>query len=183
MSKNKIFRSPLVLILGLLAIIVLSFGTYRLTTADEIDEEEYVECEESDYTWEIREDAVLEKGVHVLGKSVYVHEGATLTIEPGAKIEFITSCQGGSPQISVLGGRIIANGTKENPIYISRSEGYRSRLIYFGNNIYDENGEVSPPESIFNYVKISNGGLSPSSSGCVGDICPAFQKLFLLTAP
>ncbi|MFZ2976089.1 MAG: hypothetical protein WA055_05690 [Candidatus Moraniibacteriota bacterium] len=179
MSKNKIFRNSLVLILGLLAIIVLSFGTYRLTTADEIDEEEYVECEESDYRWEIRDGAVLEKGVHVLNRSVHIYEGGTLTIKPGAKIEFVTSCQGESTQISVFGGRIIADGTKENPIYISRRDGFGNNLIYFGNNIYDENGKVSTPESIFNYVKLSDGGASPSSSGgCEDGNCQVFKNIF-----
>ncbi|MFA6159593.1 MAG: hypothetical protein WC678_00695 [Parcubacteria group bacterium] len=179
MQKNKIFKKTSSLFF-FLAMIIMSFGIYHLTTADEFDEEEYDECEESDCVWEIRDDAVLEKGVTVLNKSVRIYEGGTLTIKPGAKIEFADSCWGESTQIFVLGGRIVANGTKENPIYISR-QGYNhmNTLLYFANDIYDEDGRVSTPESTFSYVKISGGGTSPyDGGGCIDGICPAFQNIF-----
>jgi len=179
MQKNKIFRKVFILVF-FLAVILLSFGVYHLTTADEFEEEEYGECEADDCVWEIRDDAVLEKGVTVLNKSVWIYEGATLTIKPGAKIEFVDNCWGESTQIFVLGGRIVANGTKENPIYISR-QGYNhlNTLLYFANDIYDEDGRVSTPESMFSYVKISGGGTSPyDGGGCVDGICPAFQNIF-----
>ncbi|MFZ2882248.1 MAG: hypothetical protein WA019_04190, partial [Candidatus Moraniibacteriota bacterium] len=87
-------------------------------------------------------------------------------------------CRGEGTYLSISDGRIIANGTKEDPIYISRQGDYYGNLIYFENNFYDAEDKVSAPESVLNYVRISKGGVVPYVGGCSDGNCQVFQNIF-----
>ncbi len=127
---------------------------------------------------DIKKDVTLQKGLYVFNKSIHVYGGATLTIEPGAKIEFMKDSSGDNTSISILGGRILAEGTHDDPIYISSKETkHRGSLIYFRNDLYyDNSGKTSSPESRLKYVKISGGGESPESGGGTCQNCQVFQN-------
>ena len=180
MLKKKLFGNRTILV-SISLVAFLFFGCFQFILAEEtedINEEGDTECSYEDAYWDIEDATTWEKGVHIINKTVFVSEGATLTIEPGARIEFADNCMGEGAYLSVSGGRVIANGTKEDPIYISHQGDYYGNLIYFGNNFYDEEGKVSAPESVLNYVRISKGGAVPYVGGCTDGNCQVFQNIF-----
>ena len=68
---------------------------------------------------EIREDLTLRSDtIHYLGHQLFVHDGATLTIEPGA---VVLSWGRNTAMIVEPGGRIVAEGTREAPVVLTCS--------------------------------------------------------------
>ncbi|HLN18902.1 MAG TPA: hypothetical protein VK255_01900, partial [Patescibacteria group bacterium] len=69
---------------------------------------------------DIEEDTVWKKGDDLnFNGPVYIWSGATLTIEKGAVINFDEDPDGYATYLNVSGGRIVANGTQDEPIKIT----------------------------------------------------------------
>jgi pimeloyl-ACP methyl ester carboxylesterase len=113
--------------------------------------ETYIDINE-DTTWRKEDD------LH-LNKTVYINEGATLTIEKGADIVFDIDTDGTETYMDISGGRIVANGTQDEPISISASEENKNKYYLLGFS-----GNNNDP-SFLRYVDISNGGISYDGGG------------------
>lgn len=107
----------------------------------------------------ILEDTVWEKGEHILERSVVVEDGATLTIEKGARIIFKENLDE-SLYLAVGDGKIIADGTQEEKIIFTSEEGSQSGfyLLFLA---YPSSERVS----FFRYVEIQNGGMNFDGGG------------------
>lgn len=86
-----------------------------------------------------------------INSEVYIDPGMTLIIEKGAEVKL-----GQYSYISVSGGRIIANGTNDEPIKITSASPNTSHLIEFYYGKQDGIPEAEP--SFLRYVEFSKGG-------------------------
>ena len=86
-----------------------------------------------------------------INSEVYIDPGMTLIIEKGAEVRL-----GQYSYISVSGGRIIANGTNDEPIKITSASPNTSHLIEFYYGKQDGIPEAEP--SFLRYVEFSKGG-------------------------
>lgn len=100
-----------------------------------------------------------------INSEIYVDPGMTLVIEKGAEVKL-----GQYAYISVSGGRIIANGTNDEPIKITSTSPNTSHLMEFYYRKGDGIPEAEP--SFLRYVQFSNGGYEESQ--CID--CSAFLQ-------
>lgn len=113
---------------------------------------------EDDFIIDIYVDTVWHKTDDLnFNKIVFVNPGATLTIEKGAKIKFGKDIQGNDTNLSVYGGRIVANGTQEEPIEITADANEEYKLLIEFNNDHWE-GVPDLPPSFLRHVEIFGGG-------------------------
>lgn len=101
----------------------------------------------------------------------YIDPGMTLIIEKGAEIKL-----GQYAYISVSGGRIIANGTEDEPIKITSKYPNTSALIEFYYPGWVGTFELEP--SFLRYVEFSNGGYEEQE--CID--CSAFWQYIFPSA-
>lgn len=104
-----------------------------------------------------------------INSEVYVNPGITLVIEKGSEVKL-----GQYAYISINGGRIIANGTNDEPIKITSLYPNTSHLIEF---YYKKWSNIPEPEpSFLRYVEFSNGGYEEYNP-CPE--CSAFLQYFI----
>ena len=107
------------------------------------DEYENYEIIRQDTLWKASENRVIEK-------TVLITNGATLTVEKGAKIKFQRDPEQWASAIIVDQGRILAEGTEKEPV-IFTSDQTDSGYFFFFN---DSSGQ----ESFFRYATIEKAG-------------------------
>jgi len=113
----------------------------------------------------IDEDETWHKGDNLIfSKDIYIENGATLTIEPGTVIKFSRDSNWNAPTLNVLGGRIFASGTQEEPIIFTASSSSGTFFINFKNTPDYLEKAVLP--SFFRFVEIRKAG-TPDMSGPV----------------
>jgi hypothetical protein len=97
--------------------------------------------------------------VYLLDGLVFVEEGATLTIEPGTVVKFTPRPDLGNPSALIIskGGKIFAEGTKENPIIFTaeaddvnnptdlgpKDNALWGGIVILGNGVTTKNGNSS----------------------------------------
>ncbi len=110
----------------------------------------------------INEDTTWHKNDNLtFNKPIFISSEATLTIEKGAQIELgeIDEYSGGA-YINVSGGRIVANGTRDEPIkIISAIPTHNHYLINFW-----DGSSFTKMVSFLRYVEISGGGREADNS-------------------
>ncbi|MEI7426170.1 MAG: hypothetical protein WCK16_04595, partial [Candidatus Moraniibacteriota bacterium] len=100
-------------------------------------------------------------------KQVTVYEGVTLTIEKGAQIKFgKNEINNSIGYLDIFGGRVIANGTQDEPIKISAVSQSDKYLISFDSISWDDFPMAEP--SFLRYVEISGGGYIDEEDGTLG---------------
>lgn len=130
---------------------------------DEEDGETYVNDDSTIEFWvrngviltgQITEDQTWTKdNYYIIPSSLYIAEGATVTVEPGTQIQFWSDdpedpyAEEGIAKI-VVAGKFFVNGSKEDPVNMFPSE-------MMGNYVVQINSE-STGYSELNYVKIAN---------------------------
>lgn len=103
-----------------------------------------------------------------INSEVYIDPGMTLVIEKGSKVKL-----GQYAYISVNGGRIVANGTNDEPIEITSVYPDSSALMEF---VYEKRDGIPEAEpSFLRYVQFSSGGYEESQ--CID--CSAFLQYIL----
>lgn len=123
---------------------------------------------DADETWHKNDNLVFDK-------DIYLENGATLTIEPGAIIQFRRNDRWDAPTLNILGGRILAEGTSEEPIIFTAESNDDTFFINF-ENTPDYGGQDVLP-SFFRYVEISGGGQSNEG----GPIQSFYKKSFFFS--
>ncbi|KKR20022.1 MAG: Lecithin:cholesterol acyltransferase [Candidatus Moranbacteria bacterium GW2011_GWA2_39_41] len=104
----------------------------------------------------------------VFNTQVSIENGATLTIEKGARIVFQNNPDFpfSAPGIQVLSGKLVANGTREEQVvFTSAEDGY----------VFSINDNTQA--SFMRYVTIENAGFIPISAGGGGDFVPHFLAM------
>ncbi|MEI7426323.1 MAG: hypothetical protein WCK16_05400, partial [Candidatus Moraniibacteriota bacterium] len=90
-------------------------------------------------------------------KRVTIYPEATLTIEKGAQIKFGRNEEDNLfGYLDIFGGRVIANGTQDEPIKISTVSQSDKFVVEFNGVSWDDVPMAEP--SFFRYVEISGGG-------------------------
>ncbi|EKE18989.1 MAG: hypothetical protein ACD_9C00177G0005, partial [uncultured bacterium] len=143
MNKTKLNKLIKQLLVSTLAVVFvfapLHFDALVVTTIHaEFDEDGYENIYE-DTTWF--------KGEHVIEKGVFIDEGATLTIEEGAKIVFKKTSDT-NPFFDVGNGRVLAIGSKDEKItFTYADEASKNYSIYIGGA-----GTIDSKTSFFRFV-------------------------------
>lgn len=151
MKTKKIIK-----LLFILPILVLSIFL--------IPEKSKAEDSETTITWHKGDDLTF-------NDAVYIDPGMTLIIEKGAEIKL-----GQFAYISISGGRVIANGTVDEPIKITSDFPNTSLLMEFYYAKWDDIPDSEP--SFLRYVEFSNGGYEQTP--CLE--CSAFLQYIFPTA-
>ncbi|WP_066223431.1 hypothetical protein [Formosa haliotis] len=104
--------------LNISLIATLLLGVMSCNNDDDMGGTDPVDPTENVITGDITEDMVLEKGNYTLKGNVQVHSGATLTIEKGSTITVTSADQAAGINLLMVlqGGKLIANGTADEPI-------------------------------------------------------------------
>lgn len=142
MKKNKFFKN-IVACFVLLSILV-PFNFDSLIKNKKANAQSY-----SDYVTVIDNDEIWNGEVN-LAKPVSIESGATLTIEKGTKIFFDAQHPMSPLDLVVNDGKIIAQGTMENPIIFDKKDADDKFSIIFASG--------SGNQSFLRYVRIENGG-------------------------
>lgn len=164
-KNKKVFRKKsffFLIIIFVLSLIGVGFLSVNLAKAEDSEEEEDI----NEYiTWKEGDDLSFDK-------TIYVDPWVTITIEKGAEIKLEDGAR-----IYVGGGRIIANGTKNEPIKITSTSSNSNSLVEFHPNGWGGIPDSEP--SFFRYVEFSNGGheeVDPCPDGCSAFLQYLFPK-------
>ncbi len=151
MRKQKKIRINRFLLLCFFVTLGTFFSLSNVRADDECENDEY------DSDLYIYCDTIWSKdNISNINKIVHIETGATLVVEKGVQIKFGKDSGGRYGYLSVDGGRLVANGTQEEPIEITYDPEHKGSLIEF--HRYDLEGTPSLPPSFLRYVKIYGGG-------------------------
>lgn len=156
MPKKKRIIKLLVFLLPFILAVFFYYDFSKASDPEVTDDNEYI-------TWKKGDDLTFDQ-------PIFIDPWVTLIIEKGAEIKFENDAY-----ISINGGRIVANGTKNEPIKITFISSNTYSLIEFNPSGWSGIPEAEP--SFLRYVEFFNGGYEYIDP-CSGGGCSAYLQYF-----